>query len=106
MHRNTEVTYFPLGENKFKEMKKQLRLAEKYIFLRVFYSGKKVSCGMRYWIFSLIRSQKVWISFHVRRNVQYGTKQLPYHYPKTMKKYGIKCKDVQPDQTVSLFTSE
>ena len=40
VHRNTEVTYFPLGENKFKEMKKQLRLAEKY-FSRVFYSGRR-----------------------------------------------------------------
>ena len=36
VYQNTEVTYFPLGENKFEEMKKQLMLAEKFIFMEYF----------------------------------------------------------------------
>ena len=29
IYQNTEVTYFPLGEDKFEEMKKQLKAAKK-----------------------------------------------------------------------------
>ena len=36
VHRNTDVTYFSSGEEKFEEMKKQLLQAEKFIFLEYF----------------------------------------------------------------------
>ena len=36
VYRDTKTTYFPSGEAKFEEMKKQLLKAEKYIFLEYF----------------------------------------------------------------------
>ena len=40
VYRHTKTTYFPSGEAKFEEMKKQLLKAEKYIFLEYFIIGE------------------------------------------------------------------
>ena len=40
VYRHTKTTYFPSGEDKFEEMKKQLLKAEKYIFLEYFIIGE------------------------------------------------------------------
>lgn len=98
VHRNTEVTYFPLGENKFKEMKKQLRLAEKYIFLEYFI----VEEGIMWNEILDILIDKVSKGVEVRfmYDGMCSMVQLPYHYPKTMKKYGIKCKMFSPIKPV------
>ena len=37
VYRHSKTTYFPSGETKFEEMKKQLLKAEKYIFLEYFH---------------------------------------------------------------------
>ena len=98
VHRNTEVTYFPLGENKFKEMKKQLRLAEKYIFLEYFIVEEGVMWNEILDI--LIDKVSKGVEVRFMYDGMCSMVQLPYHYPKTMRKYGIKCKMFSPIKPV------
>lgn len=93
-HRNTVVKYFTSGEEKFAEMKEQLRKAESYIFLEYFIIDKG-----RMWNEILdILKEKVWQGVDVR--VMYdGTCSiffLPYHYEKELRRAGIKCKQFSP----------
>ena len=96
-HRNTAVTYFASGEEKFEELKKELRQAESYIFLEYFIIDKG-----RMWSEILdILKEKVWQGVDVR--VMYDGMcsmfQLPYNYDKELRRSGIKCKQfsrIQP----------
>lgn len=51
VYEQTNVTYFPLGEEQFAEMKNRLREAKRFIFIEYFIiaPGK---CGMNFWKFS------------------------------------------------------
>ena len=89
-HRNTSVIYFTSGEEKFEELKKQLRQAESYIFLEYFIIDKGRMWGE---ILDILK-EKVWQGVDVR--VMYDGMcsmfQLPYHYDKELRRAGIKCK--------------
>ena len=93
-HRNTVVKYFTSGEEKFAEMKEQLRKAESYIFLEYFIIDKG-----RMWNEILdILKEKVWQGVDVREMYD-GTCSiffLPYHYEKELRRAGIKCKQFSP----------
>ena len=89
-HRNTSVKYFACGEEKFEELKRQLRQAESYIFLEYFIIDKGRMWGE---ILDILK-EKVWQGVDVR--VMYDGMcsmfQLPYHYDKELRRAGIKCK--------------
>ena len=86
----TSVTYFPLGENKFEEMLKQLEEAKHFIFMEYFI----VDEGLMWGRILEILAKKAAEGVDVR--VMYdGTCELallPYDYPKRLKALGIKCK--------------
>ncbi len=42
---NTSITYFPLGENKFEEMLRQLETAKHFIFMEYFIVGEGLMWG-------------------------------------------------------------
>ncbi len=90
VHRNTEVTYFPLGEDKLRELLFQLNKAEKFIFLEYFIIEK----GLMWASILHVLEKKVKEGVEVR--VMYdGTcsmGNLPPNYPKYLKSIGIKCK--------------
>ena len=94
VYRNTEVTYFASGEEKFEEMKKQLRKAEHYIFLEYFIVEKGVMWNE---ILDILK-EKVWQGVDVRfmYDGMCSMYILPYHYDKEMKRAGIKCKQFSP----------
>lgn len=97
-HRNTSVKYFVSGEEKFEELKKQLREAESYIFLEYFIIDKG-----RMWSEILdILKEKVWQGVDVR--VMYdgmcSMYRLPYSYDKELRRAGIKCKQFSKIQPV------
>lgn len=98
VHRNTKVKYFPLGEDKFREMKIQLRSAEKYIFLEYFI----VEEGIMWNEILEILAAKVKEGVEVRfmYDGMCSMVQLPYNYPKKMKEYGIRCKMFSPIKPV------
>lgn len=94
IYQNTEVTYFPLGEDKFEEMKKQLKAAKKFIFMEYFI----VEQGFMWNSILEILEEKVKEGIEVR--FMYDGMccmiLLPYSYPERMKEKGIQCKMFSP----------
>ena len=96
----TEVTYFPLGEDKFEEMLRQLLAAQHFIFMEYFI----VDEGLMWGSVLEILAQKAAAGVDVRL-IYDGACEfalLPHDYPKRLEKLGIKCKMFAP---VSPFVS-
>lgn len=97
---NTAVTYFPLGEDKFDEMLKQLEAAKHFIFMEYFI----VDEGLIWGRILEILTKKVSEGGDVR--VMYdGACEfalLPHDYPERLRALGIQCKVFAP---VSPFIS-
>lgn len=89
-YRNTEIKYFPLGENKFRNMVAELRKAKKYIFMEYFI----VEEGYMWDTILDILIDKVEEGVEVRfmYDGMCAISMLPYNYPEHLKRYGIKCK--------------
>ncbi|MSS63441.1 cardiolipin synthase [Velocimicrobium porci] len=91
---NSRVKYFPLGEDKFEEMKIQLKKAKHFIFMEYFI----IQEGYMWNSVLEILEEKVKEGVEVR--VMYDGMccmvLLPYHYPDELKKKGIKCKMFSP----------
>ncbi len=89
-YRNTEVRYFPSGEQKFTYMAEELRKAQKFIFMEYFIVAEGYMWGT---ILKILR-QKVKEGVEVRfmYDGMCAINLLPYSYPEQLKKYGIQCK--------------
>lgn len=90
IYKNTEVIYFPLGEDKFEALKNQLHQAEHYIFMEYFI----VEEGLMWNEVLQILKEKVAMGVEVRfmYDGMNSIQRFPYNYPKTLRSYGIKCK--------------
>ena len=90
VYENTAVTYFPLGEDKFREMLVQLEKAEKFIFMEYFI----ISEGHMWNAVLEILERKAASGVEVR--ILYDGMNafinLPYSYPEQLKRKGIQCK--------------
>lgn len=91
---DTEVTFFPLGEYKFKELLKQLETAEKFIFLEYFIIEEGLMWGEILDILAKKAAQGVDVRVMYDGTCEFST--LPRDYPKRLKKLGIKCKVFSP----------
>ena len=89
-YRNTEVEYFPVGEDKFASRIKELEKAEKFIFMEYFI----VEEGIMWDTILEILKRKVNEGVEVRfmYDGMCAFDLLPYSYPKKLQKFGIKCK--------------
>jgi cardiolipin synthase len=98
VHRNTSVKYFASGEEKFEELKSQLRKAEDYIFMEYFIVEKGVMWNE---ILDILK-EKVWQGVDVR--VMYdgmcSLYLLPADYDKELRRAGIKCRQFNKVQPV------
>lgn len=94
IYKNTSVTYFPSGEAKFEELLRQLRKAEKFIFLEYFIIAEGYMWG------SVLEILKQKVEEGVEVRVMYdGTNEmfnLPHHYPEKLRRIGIRCKIFSP----------
>ena len=90
----TEVSYFPLGEDKFEEMLRQLEKAEHFIFLEYFIIEEGEMWGRILEILARKASQGVEVRLMYDGTNEFAT--LPYSYPKKLKELGIKCKAFAP----------
>ena len=97
-YRNTSVRYFSSGEEKFEELKKQLKQAEEYIFMEYFIVEK----GQMWSEILDILKEKVWQGVEVRfmYDGMCSLTLLPYRYPKELEQYGIQCKMFSPVRPV------
>ena len=91
-YRNTKVTYFSIGQEKFAEMIHQLKRAEKYIFLEYFI----VSEGYMWDTILDILKEKAKAGVEVRfmYDGMCSISNLPYNYPEQIRKFGITGKSV------------
>ena len=93
-YQNTQVTYFPLGENFFEDFKKELLKAKKYIFLEFFIIDE----GLMWGEILNILEQKVAEGVEVR--VMYDglieITKLSTDYAKRLEAVGIKAKAFSP----------
>lgn len=94
VYEKTSVTYFPLGEDKFKEMLIQLEKAEHFIFLEYFIVDEGEMWGQILEI--LARKAKEGVEVRMLYDGTCELSTLPHDYPKRIRKLGIKCKMFAP----------
>lgn len=91
---NTDVTYFPLGEDKFKEMLIQLEQAKHFIFMEYFIVDEGHMWGKILEILAKKAAEGVDVRIMYDGTCEFAL--LPHDYPKRLNKLGIKCKIFSP----------
>ena len=91
---DTSVTYFPLGEDKFKAMLEELEKAEHFIFMEYFIVEEGTMWGQILEI--LARKAAQGVDVRVMYDGMCEFVLLSHDYPKRMQKLGIKCKMFAP----------
>ena len=91
---NTGVTYFPLGEDKFEAMLKELRKAKKFIFMEYFIIAEGEMWGKILKILAEKAQQGVDVRVMYDGMCEMST--LTSDYPKRLQELGIKCKPFSP----------
>lgn len=93
-YENTAVTYFPLGEDMFKEMLQQLEQAEHFIFMEYFIVDEGMMWGQVLEILARKAAEGVEVRVMYDGICEFAL--LPHDYPKRLKALGIKCKTFAP----------
>lgn len=94
VYEKTAVTYFPLGEDKFAEMLRQLEKAEHFIFMEYFIVDEGLMWGKILEILAKKAAQGVDVRVMYDGTCEFAL--LPRDYPRRLKKLGIKCKVFSP----------
>lgn len=94
VYKNTDVKYFPLGEDNFTELLIQLEKAEHFIFLEYFIVAEGEMWGKVLDILARKVRQGVDVRLMYDGTCEFST--LPHDYPKKLQKLGIKCKMFSP----------
>lgn len=94
IYENTEVTYFPLGEDKFDAMLEELKKAKSFIFMEYFIISEGLMWGSILKILADKAAQGVEVRVMYDGMCEMST--LSADYPKRMEKLGIKCKAFAP----------
>ena len=90
----TETTFFPLGEDKFEAMLRELAKAEKYIFMEYFIIEEGYMWGKILEI--LIEKAKAGVDVRVMFDGMCEISTLPSNYCKLLEAEGIKAKSYAP----------
>jgi len=95
---NTEIEYFPLGEDKFKSILRELKRAKHFILMEYFI----VKEGLMWESILEILEDKAQEGVEVRfmYDGMCSVTTLPYDYPNKLKRRGIKCKMFNPIKPV------
>ena len=92
--KNTEVTYFPIGEDKFAAMLDALKAAKKFIFMEYFIVEEGYMWGKILEI--LVEKAAAGVDIRVMYDGMCEMSQLPPKYFKLLKEKGIKAKAFSP----------
>jgi len=95
---NTEVTFFPLGEDKFAAMLEALKQAEKFIFMEYFIIEEGFMWGSILEI--LVEKAKAGVDVRVMYDGMLEISTLPANYCKLLAEKGIKAKAFAPIRPV------
>lgn len=91
---HTDVTYFPLGEDKFYEMLRQLEEAKHFIFLEYFIVDEGLMWGKVLEL--LVQKARAGVEVRMMYDGTCEFSTLPYDYPSRLERLGIKCKMFSP----------
>ncbi|MGN0153521.1 MAG: cardiolipin synthase [Lachnospiraceae bacterium] len=94
VYNDTDVKYFPLGEDKFEELLKQLKEAKHFIFMEYFIIEEGIMWGKILEILAEKVKEGVEVRVLYDGTCEFST--LPHDYPKRLKKLGIQCKMFAP----------
>ena len=94
LYANTEVKYFPLGEDKFAALLEELEKAEKFIFMEYFIINEGYMWGKLLDVLS--RKAKEGVDVRVMYDGMCDVLFLSSDYPKKMQEIGIKCQAFSP----------
>ena len=94
VYENTSVAYFPLGEDKFEEMLKQLETARHFIFMEYFIVDEGVMWGRILEILAKKAAEGVDVRVMYDGTCEFSL--LPHDYPKRLRALGIRCKMFAP----------
>ena len=94
VYKETEVTYFPIGEDKFQAMLAELAKAEKYIFMEYFIIEEGYMWGSILNI--LIEKAKAGVDVRVMYDGMCEISNLPSNYCSLLEKQGIKARSFAP----------
>ena len=94
VYENTSVTYFPLGEDKFEEMLKQLETAQHFIFMEYFIVDEGIMWGRILEILAKKAAEGVDVRVMYDGTCEFSL--LPHDYPKRLRALGIRCKMFAP----------
>lgn len=92
--RGNEITYYPLGEEKWAAMLEELEKAEHFIFMEYFIIDEGKMWGTILGI--LKRKSAEGVDVRVMYDGTCAMSTLPYGYPKMMEPLGIQCKMFSP----------
>ena len=90
----TDVTYFPLGEDKWAQMLVELEKAEKFIFLEYFIVDEGLMWGKVLEI--LARKAKAGVEVRMLYDGTNEFSTLPHDYPERLRALGIQCRMFAP----------
>ena len=90
VYENTQVKYFPLGDEYIPALKAELEKAEEYIFMEFFIIDRGLVWGEILEI--LKRKANEGVEIRLMYDGLCSIAMLPYNYPKTLEEYGINCR--------------
>lgn len=94
VYHNSAAVYYPLGEDKFKDLLVELKKAKRYIFLEYFIIERGVMWNA---VLAILKEKvKEGVEVRVMYDGMCSILKLPYGYPEELKSYGIKAKMFAP----------
>jgi len=94
VYENTDVTYYPLGEDCWEDMLKELEKAQHFIFLEYFIIDEGQMWGRTLEI--LARKAREGVDVRVMYDGTCEFSTLPHDYPQRLRALGIQCKMFAP----------
>ena len=98
IYRNSQAEFFPLGEDKFEALKRELKKARRFIFLEYFIIERGVMWNA---VLDILEEKaKEGVEVRVLYDGTCSIALLPYHYPRVLEEKGIRCKMFSPIKPV------
>ena len=94
VYTDTEVTYFPQGEDKWAAMLRELETARQFIYLEYFIVNEGLMWGKVLEI--LVRKARQGVDVKMMYDGTCELTTLPYDYPRRLEALGIQCKMFSP----------
>lgn len=94
VHRNTKISYFSIGEEKFEALLCELKKAKKFIFMEYFIVEESFMWDEILEVLEAKVQEGVEVRFMY--DGMCSIELMPYNYPKILKAKGIKCKVFSP----------